>query len=33
LYKKDLEGLLKLPDPPQKHLRTVQRILALTESD
>jgi len=32
LYKKDLEGLLKLPDPPQKHLRTVQRILALTES-
>lgn len=32
LYKKDLEELLKLPDPPQKHLRTVQNILALSNT-
>jgi hypothetical protein len=30
LYKKDREGLLKLPEPPQKHLRAVQNVLALT---
>ena len=33
LYKKDLEELLKLPEPPKKHLRTVQNILALTMSE
>ena len=30
LYEKDREGLLKLPEPPRKHLRVIQNILALT---
>ena len=30
LYKKDREGLLKLPEPPQKQLRLLENILALT---
>ena len=33
LYKNDLEELLKLPEPPKKHLRTIQNILALLSSD
>jgi hypothetical protein len=33
LYKKDREGLLKLREPPQKQLRLLQNILALTESE
>ena len=30
LYEKDRGGLLKLPEPPRKHLRVIQNILALT---
>ena len=32
LYKKDREDLLKLREPPQKQLRLLQNILALTDS-